>query len=288
MTRRANQLSGADWLKNSFSIWRGLARDKDASFHPAPFPVDLANKVIESYASDPDGVVLDPFAGSGSTLLAALQCGMEAVGFDINPAYREQFLHRLTLFDIGNSGWHYETGDARSMCELIGPASVELCFTSPPYWDVMNRKRSVDRKDERPYSKDVNDLGNLEDYDDFLSALTEVANQVKTVLRDGGYFVLNVMDLRKGPTFYPLHIDAACAIQGQQGFTLEDIIIWDRQSDYNSMRPLGYPYKFIINKVHEYLLIFRRQNGRVRTALDGRATGGSLGVSMPSRNGNHH
>lgn len=40
------------------------------------------------------------------------------------------------------------------------------------------------------------------------------------------------------------------------GYTYNDLIIWDRQADYNNMRPLGYPYKFIINEVHEYLMIF--------------------------------
>lgn len=43
----------------------------------------------------------------------------------------------------------------------------------------------------------------------------------------------------------------------ESGFELQDIIIWDRQSEYNNLRPLGYPYKFIVNKVHEYLLVFR-------------------------------
>jgi len=40
------------------------------------------------------------------------------------------------------------------------------------------------------------------------------------------------------------------------GYIYDDLIIWDRQADYNNMRPLGYPYKFRINKVHEYLMIF--------------------------------
>ena len=66
------------------------------------------------------------------------------------------------------------------------------------------------------------------------------------------------MDIRKGPNFYPLHQDASDAVQRSGPFALEDIIVWDRQSDYNAMRPLGYPRKFIINKVHEYLLIFRK------------------------------
>ncbi len=65
------------------------------------------------------------------------------------------------------------------------------------------------------------------------------------------------MDLRKKAKFFPLHMDATFHAQAE-GFSLEDIIIWDRQSEYNNMRPLGYPYKFIVNKVHEYILIFRK------------------------------
>ena len=68
------------------------------------------------------------------------------------------------------------------------------------------------------------------------------------------------MDLRKGSNFFPLHSDAINAIINQTEFRLEDIIIWDRRTDYNSMRPLGYPHKFIVNKVHEYLLVFRRED----------------------------
>jgi DNA modification methylase len=66
------------------------------------------------------------------------------------------------------------------------------------------------------------------------------------------------MDLRKGSVFYPFHWDLTKKMQ-DIGFTLNDIIIWDRQKEYNNMRPLGYPYSFIVNKVHEYVLIFKKR-----------------------------
>ena len=288
MTKRANQLDGAEWLKNSFSIWRGLGRDRDAKSHPAPFPVRLASRLIESYVADADGLVLDPFAGAGSTLLAALRFNLSAFGFDINPAYRDHFLQRLSLFELDNAPWHYEIQDARLLGEYIEPGTVEFCLTSPPYWDVMNRRRSVDRKNGRPYSSDANDLGNLEDYGGFLQALAEVVGHVEVALRPGGYFVLNVMDLRRASVFYPLHMDASWVIEEKTGLVLEDIIIWDRQADYNSMRPLGYPHKFIVNKVHEYLLVFRRTDAHAGTKLDRSAISRGDGVLVQSQNGHHH
>ena len=256
--KRANALNGSDWLKKSFSIWRGFAKDTTKANHPAPFPVSLASQIIDCYVANRDGVALDPFAGSGSTLIAAAQAGMSAVGFDINPDYLDVFKKRLTAHSVASNQWCYEIQDARTLTDKIAPASAEICITSPPYWDILSRRRTADGKQAKSYSKNKDDLGNIDDYDEFLTALQLVAKQINISLRSQGYFILNVMDIRKGPIFYPLHHDATTAILASGNFSLEDIIVWDRQSDYNSMRPLGYPYKFIINKVHEYLLVFRK------------------------------
>ena len=79
--------------------------------------------------------------------------------------------------------------------------------------------------------------------------------EVNHVLKKGSYCIVNVMDIRKKNKFYPFHSDLATMMQ-TIGYIYDDLIIWDRQADYNNMRPLGYPSKFRINKVHEYLLIF--------------------------------
>ena len=182
---------------------------------------------------------------------------MRTIGFDINPEYRDLFESRLSLFE-NNTLWDYRIHDSRALSELLDECSIEICITSPPYWNILHRPRSADRKQSVSYSTNGNDIGNIEDYNSYLEALKVVSQQVEIVLRPNGYFILNVMDIRKKSTFYPLHQDASDAVV-QSGFVLEDIIIWDRQNDYNSMRPLGYPYKFIVNKVHEYLLIFRKR-----------------------------
>jgi DNA modification methylase len=67
------------------------------------------------------------------------------------------------------------------------------------------------------------------------------------------------MDIRKNSTFYPFHSDLIKKMD-EINFSLNDIIIWDRQKEYNRMRPLGYPYSFIVNKIHEYILIFKKKN----------------------------
>ena len=71
--------------------------------HPAPFPVELANRVIKLY-SYVDDVVLDPFIGSGTTAVAAKQNGRHYVGFDISPDYcrlAEERIANMTPLDQG-------------------------------------------------------------------------------------------------------------------------------------------------------------------------------------------
>ena len=263
MAVRANELSGRDWLLNSFSIWRDLPRDGDRKAHPASFPVSLVEKVLSCYAKGPESVVLDPFVGSGSTLLAATNAKMRSVGLDVNAHYKDAFQKRLGLFDIKKEGpyWRYETCDARdrkAFLKVVPEESVDICITSPPYWDILNRRRSSDGKKPISYSDSNKDIGNISSYDEFLLSLGDVIENVAIALKPQCYLVLNVMDLRKGSRFYPLHQDAADVATQRSNLVLNDIIIWDRQKDYNQMRPLGYPHKFIINKVHEYLLILRK------------------------------
>jgi len=259
---KTNNLTGKEWLGNSFSIWRNLGKTEEEKKlkHPAIFTIKLVSKVIDTFCRPQKSLILDPFAGSGTTLIAGLKKGMDVIGFDINPVFKDTYIKRAkNSYSIKpyHSTSKYYVHDARFLTQILETESVDLCFTSPPYWDILNRKRTADYKQNVNYSNTKEDLGNIEDYNDFLACLMDIFKEVYTVLKPKSYFILNVMDLRKKDKFYPLHID--CSTIGKEvGFKFEDIIIWDRQPEYNNMRPLGYPYKFIVNKVHEYLLIFRK------------------------------
>ncbi len=142
MARRANTLSGSDWLKNSFSIWRDIRKDTGNGHHPAPYPVSLALKLLDCFDPDHRGVVLDPFAGSGSTLIAALSTGRTAIGFDLNHSYRGIFEERLRMFDVPDTAkWSYHIEDARRIRRKVEAETINTCITSPPYWDILSRRR---------------------------------------------------------------------------------------------------------------------------------------------------
>ena len=66
-------------------IWTGLTGASTRQ-HPAPFPLELATRLIRMFSFVGD-TVLDPFLGSGTTSLAASQCGRNSIGFEVDPAY---------------------------------------------------------------------------------------------------------------------------------------------------------------------------------------------------------
>ncbi|MCA9023520.1 MAG: DNA methyltransferase, partial [Planctomycetaceae bacterium] len=135
--------------------------------------------------------------------------------------------------------------------------SVDLCITSPPYWNVLNQRRSADHKEVRHYGNHDQDLGVIEDYNAFLDELDRVFSQVLAALKPGAYCCAIVMDLRKRSRFFPFHSDLASRLQ-EIGFLYDDLIIWNRQAEYNNLRPLGYPSVFRVNKVHEFIVLMQK------------------------------
>ena len=250
--KRCNDLTGKEWLQNSFSIWRDLIKTKEEKElkHPASYPVALCEKLIKTFSRN-ESNILDPFNGTGSTLVAAKNLGRSGVGIDLSPEFCEIAKERIG----NNENYKIIQGDSQIELDKLNANSFDLCVTSPPYWDILNMQRSADKKKNLNYSEDDNDLGNIPNYDDFIKNLGVLFEKVNRVLKPGAYCLINVMDIRKKSNFYPLHSDLAAELKNKN-FIFDDIIIWDRQREYNNMRPLGYPYKYRINKVHEYILIF--------------------------------
>ena len=271
-SRRANDLDGKAWLRNSISLWSDLHKTPEeiALKHPAMFPTQLVFRLIQSFTRHDQTTVLDPFSGIGSTVLAAESLGKTGIGLDISAEYIEKAWGRPPLsqdmFDPGGSEVKGERrfleADARDLLRYMEPESIDLVVTSPPYWDILLQNRSADYKEVRNYGDSELDLGRIRDYREFIDELGTVFSHVLTVLRPGCYCCVIVMDLRKGSQFFPLHADLAVKMQ-ELGFIFDDLIIWDRKHEYNNLRPLGHPSVFRINKVHEYILIFQkpRANG---------------------------
>ena len=83
---RENTIQKEDFLEWTKSVWQFKAVQARKIGHPAPFPIELPHRCIQLYSYKND-VVLDPFAGSGTTCVAAKQDGRHFIGYEISPEY---------------------------------------------------------------------------------------------------------------------------------------------------------------------------------------------------------
>jgi site-specific DNA-methyltransferase (adenine-specific) len=87
-------LTSDDFMSLTLDVWEIPPESARRVGHPAPFPVELPEKLIALYTYA-DDLVLDPFMGSGSALVAAARLGRRYVGYDLDPEYVEIARHRV-------------------------------------------------------------------------------------------------------------------------------------------------------------------------------------------------
>lgn len=91
---RESTISRDDFMEWTKSVWQMPTESAQRVGHPAPFPVELPRRLIQLYTFNGD-VVLDPFMGSGTTAVAALEAGRCYVGYELSPDYHARAENRL-------------------------------------------------------------------------------------------------------------------------------------------------------------------------------------------------
>jgi DNA modification methylase len=84
-TRILSVIGAEDHKKWFQQIWHGVTGASTRN-HPAPYPLDLADRLIRMFSFVGD-TVLDPFMGTGTTTLAAAKSGRNSIGVEIDPYY---------------------------------------------------------------------------------------------------------------------------------------------------------------------------------------------------------
>jgi DNA modification methylase len=266
-----NCLTPKEWLKAQLGVWQFSYEGRDIrnkDQHPATFPISLASRCIELFTHKGE-LVLDPFVGSGTTLVAARDTHRNAVGFDLSPQYVELSKTRLAQQDIfGNCGQTAVCDDARGIAEYLPPGSVSLIVTSPPYANLLNRKRkNKSRRGEdrfngqyqrvEQYSQDPRDLGTLA-VEDYQEQMRGIFAGLRPLLRPKAHCVVNVPDMWWENKRITIHIAVVEALRAA-GYELRNTIIWDRTNIVNRIGIFGWPNNYITMGVtFEYLLDFWR------------------------------
>ena len=219
---KLNDLDSKTWLKfqKSWFVHNPPPRKKGVLVHPAKFPETMAQEFIEFFTKKGE-TILDPMAGTGSTLVAALRAGRHSYGIELNPKYAEiaqQIIEeeRAALGpSVSNLQSHIINGDA-SLASNYNLPIADYVLTSPPYWDMLHAKGAETQKKRRAsaeldvhYSDDPNDLGNIRDYEEFLEKLVDIYKELKSLIRPKAYLTIVVKNVKKGGKVYPLAWDIA-------------------------------------------------------------------------------
>jgi DNA modification methylase len=267
-SNKLNDLDSKRWLKfqKSWFIHNPPPRKKGVLVHPAKFPETLAQEFIEFFTKRGE-TVLDPMAGTGSALVAALHAGRNSYGIELNPKYAEiakQIIEeeRNALGSVvSNLQSLIINGDAARITTYQLPL-IDYVLTSPPYWDMLHAKGAETQKKRRAlaeldvhYSDDPRDLGNIRDYEEFLEKLVNIYKGLQPLLCEKAYLTIIVKNVKKGGKIYPLAWDIARELS--KTYSLKDEKIWVQ--DNQRLAPFGLGSAWVSNTFHHYCLQFRNE-----------------------------
>lgn len=241
-------------------------RDKD--LHPAVFPISLPSHFIKLLTHRGE-LVLDPFAGVGSTLVAAKDLGRNAVGFDLQQKYVDISMRRLAQSSLNEGTQQIAiVDDAHNIPTYLKEETVSLSITSPPYPHFLTHKRlnksrrGDKRKDKhylkvQQYSEDPRDLGLME-HEKFAQNLTEIYRGILPLMRPKAHCIININDLWENNKRFTTHMYVISALT-EAGFEFRNTFIWDKRNLVNGVGIYGWPNNFIsLGTTMEFILDFWR------------------------------
>jgi len=262
-----NCMTAKEWLKSQLGVWQFYYEKRDIrkkEIHPATFPISLAKKVIELFTHEGE-LVLDPFVGSGTTLVAAQDLNRNALGFDLQEAYIDLCKKRLANKSLFNNSKQIAIqDDALNIPLYLTEKMVSLIWTSPPYANLLNRERKNksrrDRKNDQylkveQYSQDPRDLGTMP-LEEYTNAMGDIYKALLPLLKPKGHCVINVPDMWWQNQRITIHVSLIQELRNR-GYELRNIIIWDRTNIVNRIGIFGWPSNYITTGItFEYLLDF--------------------------------
>lgn len=229
------------------TVWsfpkRGTWATHDAKYRGNWSPYIPRNLLLR-YSSEGD-LVLDQFAGGGTTLVEAKLLNRNIIGVDINPKAIECCKSKTNFDFAGNAQVIIKQGDARNL-GFLEDDTIDFICTHPPYADIIH------------YSEgEENDLSLL-NVKQFLFEMQTVAKECFRILKKGKFCAILMGDTRKKGCVIPMSFDVMKIFE-KVGFTTKEIII----KEQHNCKATGYwktnsvKYNFLL-LAHEYLFVFRK------------------------------
>jgi len=269
-----NDLSGGEWtfFLNSVTNTRYTTNGDDSfahhirKIHPSPKPPQLMEEIIRFFTKENE-LVLDYFMGVGGTLLGASLSNRKAIGIDLEKKYIEAYKEACKYLNLKEQTTI--NGDSIEILKNpillkneIGDNKFSLILIDPPYGDMMARPKTGEAvkngKDTSatPFTTLSNDLGNMS-WDKFREIFKESIINSAKLLKNKGHIVVFIKDMQpKYNELNLLHADLIRDLSSIENISYLGTKIWADQGV--NLYPYGYPYAYVSNQIHQYILIFKK------------------------------
>lgn len=236
-----------DFKMEATTIWRFKSRGSWAT-HSGKYRGNwspyIPRNLILRYSKEED-TVLDPFLGSGTTMVEAKLLNRKGIGVDINPSAIKISKENLKFDKGSNCEPLLINKDSRNLT-FIDDNSIDLICAHPPYANIIK------------YSENINgDLSHL-DIDEFILEMSKVAQELFRVLKTNKYCAILIGDTRRNKHIVPLGFNVMQVFLNA-GFVLKENII----KEQHNCQATGFWYQKSIDYnflliAHEYLFVFRK------------------------------
>ena len=241
------------------SLWLFDRREKGGSRNASywgNFVPQIPDQLLERYTRKGDWVI-DPFAGSGTTLVECIRMGRNSIGIDLSKEAVENCRNNVKK-EIDQGKVRAEVINADSsrinffdLISNLGVSSVQMAILHPPYWDIIK------------FSETPADLSNSTDIDAFLAALSATAEGIHSILDEGRYMALVMGDKYSDGEWIPLGFLSMNRILSL-GFRLKSIVVKNfeytrgKKSQKALWRYRALAGGYYVFK-HEYIFIFQKK-----------------------------